>query len=306
MVDVWNIHMQILREKGPWADCPDCWGAGVPAGLTGVTQGRLYSLEDNVSPAIFRQLVREFRQWMADRGERDKPLIISEYGVLMPSDYLAPTAAEGDLLVKQFMTETFDFLRTSVDTQIGYAADGNRLVQRWLWYSLNDSPSNFNGGLFSTDSPPRITQFGEHFKAYTAGLETPFVDLTVKSLTLTPNLLLSAPISLTVRAEIANLGTLAAGQFKVTFYEGNPQSGGVAKATRLVSGAPARHEASPPVVEATWTTAAGAPGQPREIYVRADSTNAIAESSETNNIAHRAIIAHAAFVSYVPRIFRLY
>ena len=116
----------------------------------------------------------------------------------------------------------------------------------------------------------------------------------------------SAPISLIVRAEIANLGTLAAGQFKVTFYEGNPQSGGVAKATRLVSGAPARHEASPPVVEATWTTAAGAPGQPREIYVRADSTNAIAESSETNNIAHRAIIAHAAFVSYVPRIFRLY
>ena len=305
-VDVWNIHVQILREKGPWPGCPDCWGAGVPVGLTGVTQGRLYSIEDNADPAIFRQLVREFRQWMNARGERNKPLIISEYGVLMPSDYLAPTPKEGDIIVKQFMTESFDYLLTAVDTQIGYPADGNRLVQRWLWYSLNDSPANFNGGLFRHDDPAQITGFGLHFSAYTAPLETRFADLAVRSLTLTPNLLLPTPVSLTVRAEIVNLGTQATGPFSVAFYEGNPQSDGVLKATVPLSGLPARYDAPPVIVEAAWTTAPGAPGQARVIYVVADNGNAVPESNETNNTARRSVTAHAAFVRYLPLGLRLY
>ncbi len=305
-VDVWNIHVQILREKGPFPGCNDCWGAGVPAGLTGVTQGRLYEIEDNADPAIFRQLVREFRSWMNARGERNKPLIISEYGVLMPSDYLAPTVEEGDLLVKQFMTETFDFLRTAVDANLGYPADGNRLVQRWLWYSLNDSPANFNGGLFRHDDPAQITTFGEHFAQYTAPLETPFADLSVRSVALTPNVLQSAPLTLTARAEIVNLGTQATGPFMVAFYEGNPQSGGVLKAQVAVAGAAARYDAPPVVVEAAWPTAPGVPGQAREVYVVADSTGAVAESNEGNNAATRAVTAHARFVRYFPLALRLF
>lgn len=301
-VDVWNIHVQILREKGPWPECPDCWGAGVPVGLTGVTQGRLYSIEDNADPAIFRQLVREFRQWMNARGERNKPLIISEYGVLMPSDLLSPTATveEGDAIVKQFMTETFDFLRTAVDAAIGYPADGNRLVQRWIWYSLNDSPDNFNGGLFRHDDPTQMTGFGEHFAQYTAPLEAPFADLAVRAVMLTPNALQSTPLTLTARAEIVNLGTQATGPFTVAFYEGNPQSGGVLKAVVNVAGAAARYEAEPVVVQAAWTTGAGIPGQARQVYVVVDSTNAVAESNEGNNTGQRAVTAHARFVRYMP------
>ncbi|MDH7490179.1 MAG: DNRLRE domain-containing protein [Anaerolineae bacterium] len=305
-VDVWNIHVQILREKGPFPGCTDCWGAGVPAGLTGVTQGRLYTIEDNADPAIFRQLVREFRVWMNARGERNKPLIISEYGVLMPSDYLAPTVEEGDQMVKQFMTQTFDFLRTAVDASIGYPADGNRLVQRWLWYSLNDSPDNFNGGLFRHDDPSQITGFGEHFAQYTAPLQAPFADLVVRAVTLTPNVLQSSAITLTARAEILNLGTQAAGPFVVAFYEGNPQSGGVLKAQVPVAGAAARYGAAPIVVEASWLTAPGVPGQARQVYVVADSAGAVAESNESNNTGMRAVTAHARFVRYLPIFLRRY
>ncbi len=305
-VDVWNIHVQILREKGPFPGCGDCWGAGVPAGLTGVTQGRLYEIEDNADPAIFRQLVREFRQWMNARGERNKPLIISEYGVLMPSDYLAPTVEEGDLLVKQFMTETFDFLRTAVDASIGYPADGNRLVQRWLWYSLNDSPGNFNGGLFRHDDPSQITGFGEHFAQYTAPLQSPFADLAVRSVVLTPNVLRTTAVTLTARAEIVNLGTQATGPFVVAFYEGNPQSGGALKAQVPVAGAAARYDAAPIVVEASWLTAPGVPGQARQVYVIADSAAAIAESNEDNNTGTRAVTAHAPYARYLPIALRRY
>lgn len=304
-VDIWNIHVQILREKGPFAGCGDCWGAGVPAGLVGITQGRLYEIEDNADPAIFRQLVREFRQWMKDRGERNKPLIISEYGVLMPSDILAPTEEEGDALVKQFMTETFDYLRTTTDAALGYPADGNRLVQRWLWYSMNDAPGNFNGGLFRHDDPTQITQFGEHFQAYTAPLDAPFVDLTVSSVSVTPSVLGSVgPVTIT--AKIANLGTQPAGAFTVAFYEGDPKSGGVLKATRTVSSLAARYDSAPATVTASWTTAALAPGHARRFYVVADSARVIAESNETNNAAYAAASAPYPYRQYLPVLMRLY
>ena len=301
-VDVWNIHVQILREKGPFSGCGDCWGAGVPAGLTGVTEGRLYGFADNVDPAIFRQLVREFRQWMKDRGERNKPLIISEYGVLMPSDYLASTVEEGDALVRQFMTETFDFLRTTTDAALGYPADGNRLVQRWLWYSLNDSPANFNGGLFRHDNPAQITTFGEHFRQYTALLETPFSDLIVRSFSLSPALLRSTPATLTARAEIVNLGTEDTGPFTVAFYEGNPNISGVLKATVPFTGAKGRYEEHPLVAQASWLTAKATPGQRRTIYAVVDSAGSVAEFNETNNMVSKTLFG--PYRRYLPILMR--
>jgi hypothetical protein len=166
-VDVWNIHMQILQEKAGE------WGAGIPAGMD-ASEGRLYSLTDNANPEAFRQLVTEFRQWMKTKGFQNKPLIISEYGVLMPSTYLVEGGdqAEGDQKVVDFMRGTFDYLVNARDPDLGYPSDGNRLVQQWLWYSLNDQPYDpatgwgFNGSLFSYLDPEQITQFGEAFRTY--------------------------------------------------------------------------------------------------------------------------------------------
>jgi hypothetical protein len=130
---------------------------------------------------LFRQLVTQFRQWMKDRGLQDKPLIVSEYGVLLPSTYIGygegyGDEAFGDQVLKTFMRETFEFLMTAEDPQLGYPADDHRLVQQWLWYSLNDRPFGydpetgeqfgFNGSLFDHTDPTRMTQFGRTFRDY--------------------------------------------------------------------------------------------------------------------------------------------
>lgn len=167
-VDVWNIHVQILQER----PAPD-WGAEIPAGLS-ETQGRLYTLQDNADPQVFCQLVTEFRQWMRDRGFQNKPLIISEYGVLMPSTYVVEDGdeAHGDQQVIDFMRGTLEFLVHAQDAELGYPDDDHRLVQQWLWYSLNDQPYDpatgrgFNGSLYSYRDPKLLTKFGEAFRNY--------------------------------------------------------------------------------------------------------------------------------------------
>lgn len=170
--DFWATHVQILPEVR--AD----WGAGIPQGIA-EDSGRIYTIQDNAGPAIFRQMVRDMRQWMQLRGLRDMPLIISEYGVLMPSLYLCYCAerASGDQMVIDFMTSSFDFLLSAADEQTGYARDSNRLVQRWSWYSLNEKPYDvapwgvgYNGGLFDwrvRQFPGALTVFGQAFAAYT-------------------------------------------------------------------------------------------------------------------------------------------
>jgi len=170
-VDVWNVHMQILQEKAGTPEDPTPWGAEIPAGLPHV-DGMLYTIEDNANPELFGQLVTGFRQWMKAKGFQGKPLIVSEYGVLMPSDILTDGGtSRGDLMVMRFMRETFDFLVNAVDPDLGFAADDYRLVQQWLWYSLNDRPFDgqrlgFNGSLFSHLDPKQMTIFGAVFREY--------------------------------------------------------------------------------------------------------------------------------------------
>ncbi len=173
-VDIWNIHVQILLED---PDKPDEVGAGIPAGITAnAGEARAYSVEDNVNPYVFESLVIEFRDWMEERGQRNKPLIISEFGVLLPSDYFAATKEEGDRLVERFMEETFTWLLTTTNETTGCPDDENRLVQRWLWYSLNDSfyddqhcdPVSgecygFNGSLYDYKTKT-LTRFGLKFR----------------------------------------------------------------------------------------------------------------------------------------------
>jgi hypothetical protein len=187
--DGWQIHEQILQEKR------NDWGCDIPPGFDSVSEGEPYTMQDNANPAILQKHVVDFRDWMWANGYRSKPLYIAEYGVLMPSCFLhdeagcAPgsmnASVAGTLAVTSFMTRTFTYLLSATDPARGYPEDGNRLVQRWLWYSLNDKPfdcyggscdpggpgtyEGFNGGLFSYTST-QITQFGTAYGSFTAGL----------------------------------------------------------------------------------------------------------------------------------------
>ena len=71
--------------------------------------------------------IRDFRQWMADHGQRNKPLINSEHGILGTED-LGFTYQR----VRTFMIDSFNrFLNGIVDPNLGYPDDGNRMLQEW-------------------------------------------------------------------------------------------------------------------------------------------------------------------------------
>ena len=166
-VDVWNIHNYVLREGVTG------WGCGIPPG-TNPALARDYGLQDHDNIDWWTEQVIMMREWMRDRGYRDRPLIISEFGILMPDIYGYDYPR-----VREFMLETFDWLMTATDPDTGYPADGNRLVQSWAWYSLNDA--HFEGfdswnHVFDPDTRV-ITPLGLDFAAYTAPLGTPAVDL---------------------------------------------------------------------------------------------------------------------------------
>ena len=151
-VDVWNVHAFILREER------DSWGVDIPPGMTQRT-GRLREIADHDDLAIFRQQIVDFRRWMKERGQQDKPLIVTEYGILMPADYGFPPEQ-----VKRFMLGTFEFFRTAADPALGYPADGHRLVQRWCWYSLADD--RYPTGNLAWPDSGQLTALGRAFRSY--------------------------------------------------------------------------------------------------------------------------------------------
>lgn len=155
-VDVWNVHAFILREDRA------SWGVSIPPGFD-VDQGMLWEIEDHDDLNLFRQQIVDFRRWMDRNGERDKPLIVSEFGILMPAEYGFPPER-----VAEFMTETFDFLLTAADPDLGYPADGNRLVQRLTWYSLSDTV--YPTGNLVDPATGEITLLGQVFADYAARL----------------------------------------------------------------------------------------------------------------------------------------
>ena len=151
-VDVWNVHAFILREEA------DSWGVDIPPGFSGEV-GQLYQVEDHDDMSIFKRQIEEFRRWMKAQGEQDKPLIVSEYGILMPEDYGFPAES-----VERFMIETLDYFLSARDADIGYPQDGGRLVQRWCWYSLADS--RYPTGNLMDPETGRITSLGQSFAQY--------------------------------------------------------------------------------------------------------------------------------------------
>jgi hypothetical protein len=155
-VDVWNVHAFILREE------QGSWGVDIPPGMD-VAKGQLYEIADHSDMEVFRRQITDFRRWMAERGLRDKPLIVTEYGILMPGSYGFPPE-----VVSDFLVNTFDFFLTARDSELGYPADDNRLVQAFNWFSIADKvyPTS---NLFDSETH-NVSPVGETFKAYVSGL----------------------------------------------------------------------------------------------------------------------------------------
>jgi hypothetical protein len=151
--DFWTVHGFILREE------KGSWGVEIPPGMSPITQGELYEVEDHDRMDLFEDQIRAFRSWMAANGYRDVPLILTEFGMLMPADYGFPperTAA--------FLEKSFTWLDEAEDPGTGYPADDNHLVQRWAWFSLSDPlyPASNLADLPAS----QLTPLGETFRRW--------------------------------------------------------------------------------------------------------------------------------------------
>lgn len=231
-VDVWNIHGFVLQERSCNFDPSNCYGAEIPAGLT-ETLGVQYSVNDNKNFSYVSNNIVALRNWMQQRGQQNKPLIVSEYGVLYP-DWASPGNLTPDQVRDSFMYPSFTyFLTTGVSSALGYPADGNRLVQRWNWYSLDDDsgcycnysgvPYNqyFNGNLFYSGLGANalgIAPLGTYWKQYVqplpAGSSPPYGPQRVTS---SPALTVDAPIALA--SESAKPDCAEQQRVRLLFYE---------------------------------------------------------------------------------------
>jgi hypothetical protein len=231
-IDVWNVHGFILREV--W----NSWGAEIPAGLNDQS-GFLSGLGDNYyqilvahrNIAYFMQFTVALRSWMAAHGERDKPLINTECGILYRSlGGQQITSAQ----VSDYMNQLFDYALAATDGEIGYPADENRLLQGWFWYSLNDS--FWNGNLFNP-STHALTTMGTNWRSYVSDPGNPLAslpqqNLRVINLRARPNPVFVPPgdsVTVTLRVDVANSGntlTTSGNNIRVRFWDGVPGAPG--------------------------------------------------------------------------------
>ncbi|MGL4649759.1 MAG: hypothetical protein ACRC1H_10155, partial [Caldilineaceae bacterium] len=182
-VDVWNVHNFIgpeICQTETLSGVPTrvCYGMAIPTGIKGRVVGKQELgayINENwkvISKETFEEQIRGMRQWMKDRGQGNKPLIVTEYGVLwssLCSDESYPTPAakqkcidsyganfkdlEDPAVIHDFMLWSFEFFRTEKDCNLvtgGY--DECRLVQQWAWFGLDDIGWSFNPHAVLMDS----------------------------------------------------------------------------------------------------------------------------------------------------------
>lgn len=154
-IDIWTVHGFILREE------LDSWGVGIPPGMS--DEGAIrYEVEDHGNVAIFQQNIIDFRVWLGERGYGDRPLAVTEYGILLPSDYGFPPEVVAD-----FMVGSFDFFLNTAG-ESGYQPDGGRLVQWWFWYAVYDYDEFPTGSLFHRPTG-QLTWLGGIYANYVNG-----------------------------------------------------------------------------------------------------------------------------------------
>lgn len=299
--DAWAIHNFILNEASEafYSDVCISWGADIPPGIN-ATDGLRVGLDDNDDFTLFVEQITRFRQWMADRGYRGWPLYLSEYGVLLPDtlDVCGQQLRYPPARVNAFMNKTFDYVLSATDPLLGDPSDGHRLIQRFSWYSVDDT--NYNGNLFqdlSGSGSLAMTEMGHNYAAYTAKLpvENDYAPIRFEVLPATPLATNGRPITLTLQATIANSGNAAgAAMVGVRFYDGDPQRGGQQiGADQIVAlpgcGSNARVSVQWPDVTAGDYT----------IFVQVDPDRRVAETNDQNNIYSGSVsVAHEGF--YLP------
>lgn len=283
-VDWWNIHAFILQEKR------NDWGADIPAGLA-ETEGVLYTPDDNKDWTKAVPLIHAFRQWMKAHGEQQKPLIVSEYGVNMP--WFTAEDVRDD-----FMIPSFEFFLNTRDPSLGYAPDDYRLVQKWMWYSLDDDADAYNGALFYSGLngiDTGLTTLGTYWTNYVDQVMiTDTVNLIPTGLSYVSGFSVGHPVTVTAIFRVSNSGhgTLNRPFSIEVLGDGGPI------ATKDVSELPGCGDTS----ELNFLWPDLEPGV-HTVTIRVDSMGAISETNESDNVLTGMILVptHQVFLPTVAR-----
>ncbi|MFW6183086.1 MAG: CARDB domain-containing protein [Chloroflexota bacterium] len=312
-VDVWNMHLYILPEK-------DANGEGTGAHIALGTDPDLAILSSGNDPDlcpredvycyaehddmdIFEQQVRDMRRWMQEKGQRNKPLIISEFSQLYVfvdyDDPVNPTQCYvqdeyGNCFtqerVSNFLNNSFTYLETATDPNLGYPQDGNRLVQQWLWYATG-VPQSETGGSSNllNESGTALTQVGTAFRDYVNHPDRALhVNLKPEGVSALPAFTSGGTVTATLSADVINNGNRSAGApFDVTFYSdsGLTQAIGTATVPAATDVLGCARETQRVSVE--WSDLSA--GR-HHFWVEVDSGSAIGESNENDNVVRGTLL----------------
>ncbi len=282
--DAWATHVHIVQEVR------DSWGADIPPGIAEDT-GVIFTKSQHADVETFKQLVIDFRTWMKAHGQQDKPLYLTEFGILWPEWLVDEFGVHFDEpRVIDYMYQTMTWMEGHTDPSLGYPLDSHRLVQRWNWYSLDDDEvpeSNppdhhrWNGWLFESASLERSV-FGDAFAAFTSQI-WPTNDLVPHrfrtSPALSPTVVPGETVSLTLQAEVYNVGnTIIDRPFTVAFHEQISETLELIATATITS--PIEGCAGHVTAQVLWTDVG--PGR-HQVLVSVDPDNAIRESDQSNN-----------------------
>ncbi|MDF1514809.1 MAG: hypothetical protein P1S60_13450, partial [Anaerolineae bacterium] len=234
-VDVWQIHLYLIREKRYET------GAGIPAGIEAAS-GLFADLVDPELTLLNKDfshvpgLIRAFRVWMKEHGQQDKPLIITEMAVLMP-DWIMPGEFTASAIRNEFLYPTLDYIFNIKDPDLGMPNDDNRLVQTMFWWSFdkdygyydnNTFRQAYNGNLVwsglgppdNAPNPQGISELGQYWANYVANVPD---DVNLQPVVAHPAAVISKsgdPVSVEVKLTIANSGNVDVTQpFSVLFQQ---------------------------------------------------------------------------------------
>jgi len=225
-VDVWNMHIYILpevKQDGSYSGAAVALGtdpalaikdSGNPPDPTLCSDDGVYCVAEHDDMTIFAEQVVAMRQWMKDHGQQNKPLILSEYSLLNPVDYIDEYGVSFSReRNRDFMLASFDYLESTTDANLGYPVDNNRLVQQWLWFTVY-TYSRFSSNLlqegYTADSyvlEPSGIAFSDTVNAKRPFSINPFISQvsSTTATTITP----TGTISATITATIHNNGDTA-------------------------------------------------------------------------------------------------
>jgi hypothetical protein len=250
--DLWNIHLYAFQEIAN-----DASGAGVPPGAAAST-GWTYNWAQTVDIGVMSQNLRAMRQWMANRGQQGKPLIITEFGQVVPDDgsYTLDGLTFTPQVTRDYLLGSIGTFLTATDLLIGDPADGNRLVQLWAWYSLNDTA--YGGRLLNANGS--LTLAGQAFGQLANTAFTSYVDLyPVAVVTSSLQPAGGSPVAVTLSVQIDNRGnTNTTSSIPGRFARYDFTTGQLLSSTPVsVGNVPARYAGTPPQFSASWLITAG-------------------------------------------------